>query len=72
MNDGALIDGVVRVNHLRGGEAKQGVDGNEHDANGVGMNGASPLKVMVCSDKKRRSDVSFPEGGEWSIIRLMN
>ena len=48
--DGALIDGVIRVDYLGGREVKEGVDGNEDDANGVRMNGASPLKVVVCGN----------------------
>ena len=50
MDDGALIDGVVRVDYLGGGEPKQGVDRDEYDANGIGMNGTPPLKMMVCAN----------------------
>ena len=35
MYDGALINGMVRIDDLRAREAKKGVDGNEDDANGV-------------------------------------
>ena len=72
MDDGALIDGVIRVYHLRGGEAKEGVNGDEDNADRITMNGTSPLKVMVCSDKKGRSNVSFPEGGKGAIVGLMD
>ena len=72
MNDGALIDGVVRINNLGGGESKERVDGNEYDANGVTVDGTSPLKVMIGANEEGRSDVSFPEGGEGAIIRLMD
>ena len=71
MNDRALIDGVVRIDHLRGRKAEEGVDGNENNANRVVMNGASPLKMMICSDEERGSNISFPEGREWSVIRLV-
>ena len=50
MYDGALINGVVRVDHLGGGELEQGIYRNEDNANWVGMNGASPLKVMIGGD----------------------
>ena len=72
MYDGALIDGVVRVYHLRGGEAEEGVDGDEDNANRITMNGTSPLKVMICSDEKGGSDISFPKGRERAIVGLMN
>ena len=72
MDDGALINGVIRIYHLGGGKAKKGVDRDEDNADGILMTGASPLKMMIRSDEKRRSDVSFPEGGEGAIIRLMN
>ena len=72
MNDGALIDRVVRVDNLWGGKPEEGIDGDKDDANGITMNGASPLKVMVGSDEEGRSDISFPEGGERTIIGLMD
>ena len=72
MDDGALIDRVVRIDHLRRGKPEEGIDGNEHDADGVAMNGAPPLKVMVCSDEEGRSDISFPKGREGSIIGLVD
>ena len=72
MNDGALIDGVVRVDYLGRGESKEGIDGDENNANRITMNGTSPLKVMVCTDEERGPDITFPEGGEWAIVRLMN
>ena len=50
MYDGALINGVVRVDHLGGGEAKEGIDGNEDNANGIFVNGTPPLKVMIGGD----------------------
>ena len=72
MYDGALIDGVIRIYNLGGGEAKEGIDGNENNADGISMDGTSPLKVMVRSNEEGRSDVSFPEGGEGAIIGLVN
>ena len=72
MYDGALIDGVVRVYHLRGGEAEEGVDGDEDNANRITMNGTPPLKVMIRSDEKRGSDISFPEGGKGTIVGLVD
>ena len=72
MDDGALINGVIRIYHLGGGEAKKGVDGNEDYANGILMNGASPLKEMIRSDEEGGSDISFPKGGERAIIRLVD
>ena len=72
MYDGALIDGVVRVDYLGGGESEEGIDGNENNANGITMNGTSPLKVMIGAEKKGGSNISFPEGGEGTIIGLMN
>ena len=49
MNDGTLIDGVVRIDDLRPRETKKGIDGNKDDTNGVVMNGAPPLEIVVCS-----------------------
>ena len=72
MNNGALIDRVVRIDHLRGGEAEERIDRNEDDADGIIMNGAPPLEVMICSDEERGSNVSFPKRGEGTIIGLMN
>ena len=61
MNDGALIDGVIRVYYLRRGESEEGIDGDENDADGIIMNGTSPLKIMISCDGEGWSDVSFPE-----------
>ena len=72
MNNGALIDGMVRIDHLRGGEAEERIDGDEDNANRVTMNGTPPLKVMICSDEEGGSDISFPKGGEGSIVGLMD
>ena len=36
------------------------------------MNGASPLKVMVCADEEGWSNISFPKGREGSVIRLVD
>ena len=72
MNDGALIDGVVRIYHLRGGEAEERIDGDEDNANRITMNGTPPLKVMICSDEEGGSDISFPKGGERAIVGLMD
>ena len=72
MNDGALIDGVIRVYYLRGGEAEERIDGNENDANGVTMNGTPPLKVMIRSNEEGGSDISFPKGREGAVIGLMD
>ena len=72
MNDGALIDRMVRIDYLRGGEAEERIDGDENDANRVTMNGTSPLKVMICTKGEGRSDESFPERGEGAVIGLMD
>ena len=72
MNDGALIDRMVRVYDLRGGESKEWINGNEDDADGITMDGTPPLKVMVRADKEGSSDISFPKGREGSVIGLMN
>ena len=72
MDDGALINGVIRIYHLGGGEAEKGIDRDEDNANGILMNGTSPLKVMIRSDEEWGSDISFPEGGEGAIVRLMD
>ena len=50
VDDGALIDRVIRINYLRGGKPKERVDGDEDNKNGVGMNGTPPLEVVVGSD----------------------
>ena len=71
MNDGALINGVIRIDHLRTREAKEGIDEDENDTDGVIMNGASPLKIMIHGEGKGGSDVSFPEGRERSVVGLM-
>ena len=47
MNDGALINGVIRVYDLRSGEVEKGINGDEDDANGIVVNRASPLKVVI-------------------------
>ena len=49
MYDGALVDGVIRIYHLGGGETEEGVDGDKNHTDGVVMNRASPLKVVVSS-----------------------
>ena len=72
MDDGALINGVIRIYHLGGREAKERIDGDEDDANGIRMNGASPLKMMIRSDEEWGSDISFPEGREGTIVRLVD
>ena len=72
MDDGALIDGVIRINHLRGGKTKEGIDGYEDDANGVAVNGTPPLKVMVCADEEGRANISFPKGRKGAVVGLMN
>ena len=72
MNDGALINGVVKIDHLRSREAEEGIDGNEDDADGIIMNGAPPLEVMIRCDEKGGSDVSFPKGGKGTVIGLVN
>ena len=63
---------MVRVDDLRARKAKKGIDGNEDHADGVIMNGTSPLKVMICADEEGRSDVSFPKGGEGAVVGLMD
>ena len=50
MDDGALINGMIRINHLGGGEPEQRVNGDEYHTNGVGVNRTPPLKVVVGSD----------------------
>ena len=72
MDDGALINGVIRIYHLGGREAKERIDGDEDNADGILMNGTSPLEIMVHGDGERGSNVSFPKGGEVSVIGLMN
>ena len=72
MNDGALIDGVIRVYYLRGGEAEEGVNGNENHANGITMNGTSPLEVMIRCYEEGGSDISFPKGGEGAVVGLVD
>ena len=61
MYDGALIDGVVRIDYLGRGKPEEGVDGNEDDADGITMNGTPPLKVMIRSDEEGGSDITFPK-----------
>ena len=70
--DGTLIDGVVRIYDLWGGESEEGIDGNEDDANGITVNGTSPLKVMISAKEKGGSNIPFPEGGKGTIVGLMN
>ena len=72
MYDGALVDGVVRVDYLGGGELEEGIDGNKDDANGITMNGTSPLKVMISANEEGGSDVSFPKRREGTIVGLVN
>ena len=72
MDDGALIDGVIRVDYLRGRKLEEGIDGDENDANGITMNGTSPLKVMIRSNEEGGSNISFPKGRERAIIGLVN
>ena len=72
MYDGALIDGVVRIDYLWRGEAEEWIDGDEYNANRIAMNGTSPLKVMICSDEKGGSNIPFPKRGERTIIGLMD
>ena len=72
MYDGALIDGVIRIYDLRGGESKEGINRNENDADRITVNGTPPLKVVICANKEGRSDISFPEGRKRSIVGLMN
>ena len=72
MYDGALIDGMIRIDDLRGGESKEGINRDEDDADGVTVNRAPPLEMMVCPDKKGGSDISFPEGRKGAVVGLMN
>ena len=72
MNDGALIDGVVRIDDLWSRKPEEGVDRYKNDTNRITMNGASPLKVVIGADEKGRSDVSFPKRGEGSVVGLMD
>ena len=59
MDDWALVNGVVRVDYLRCREVKKGIDGDEDNADGIFVNRASPLKVVVSSQQEWGSDVSF-------------
>ena len=72
MYDGALIDRVIRIYHLRGGEAEEGIDGNENNANGITMNGTPPLEVMIRSDEEGGPGISFPKGGKRTVVGLMD
>ena len=72
MDDGALVDGVVRVDYLWGGEVKEGIDRDKEDADRVIMNRASPLKIMICGDGEGGPNVSFPKRGKGSIVGLMD
>ena len=72
MYDGALIDGVIRIDHLGRGESEEGVDGDENDANRIAVNGTSPLKVMVGADEKGGSNISFPERRKGSVVGLVD
>ena len=72
MNDGALIDGVVRIDYLRPRKSEEGINGDEDDTDRIVMNGASPLKVVVGGDGKGSLNESFPEGREGSIIGLVD
>ena len=72
MHDGALIDGVVRIDDLRGRESIEGINRDEDDADGVTVNRAPPLEMVICADKEGGSSVSFPEGRKGSIEGLVN
>ena len=72
MNDGALINGVIRIYNLRGGEAEEGIDGDEDDANGITVNGTPPLKVMIRCNEEGGSDISFPKGGKGAVVGLVD
>ena len=72
MNDGALIDGVVRVDDLWTGEVEEGINGDKNNTNGVVMDRASPLKIVVSHYREGGSNVSLPEGREGSIVGLVN
>ena len=63
---------MIRIYHLRGREAEERIDGDEDNANGIIVNRASPLEMMIRSDKERRSDISFPKGREGAVIGLVN
>ena len=72
MDDGALIDGVIRIDDLWARESEEEINGNEDYADGVTVNGTSPLKVMICSEREGGMNKSFPKGREGAIVRLMN
>ena len=72
MNDGALIDRVVRIDDLWGRKSEEGIDGNEDDADGVIMNGTPPLKMVISANEEGGSDVSFPKRREGTIVGLMD
>ena len=72
MNDGALIDGVIRINHLRGGKTEEGIDRYEDNANRVTMNGTSPLKVMIGANEEGRTNIPFPKRREGAVVGLVD
>ena len=72
VNDGALINGVVRIYDLWSKETEERIDGDKDDTDGVMMNGTSPLEVVICCDGKGLSNKSFPEGRERTIVGLVN
>ena len=72
VNNWALIDGMVRVYYLWSRESKKGIDGYEDNADGIIVNGTSPLEIVICCNRKGGSDITFPERREGSIIGLMD
>ena len=72
MNNGTLIDGVVRIDDLWSREAEERIDRNKDNTDWIIMNGTSPLKIMICSEGERRTNKSFPKRREGAIVRLVN
>ena len=70
--NGALINGMIRVDDLWSRKVKEGVNGNEDHTDRIVMNGTSPLEIVVSCYRKQGSDVSFPEGGEGTVIGLVD
>ena len=49
----ALVCQVISDDHLRGGEVKGRVNGEEDNANWVSVETATPLEYVICTDKER-------------------
>ena len=71
VNLGATIHQVVRYNDLRGGVVEEWIDGEENDDQRETMRGASPLKKVLSSKKGGGRDDSLIEGGDGTIVGLV-